>query len=123
MEFKRDKEIPSKTFHIETNACGTLHLTLGFQDEKLVEVRAMIGKTGICCNILVESICKILSMFLQTETPRYKIVKKIRKQFLETAKFPGVNCGQGIIWENKSFGSCVDLIGSSVVAELEKQIS
>lgn len=115
-DFKREKSIPSETRHIDTSCCGTLHLTLCWQDKRLIEVRGMIGRAGTCCNTFLNSICIILSILLQSDMARYKIIKKLKKQFVE------VNCGQDFIWQEKTYKSCVDLVAQSVIKELEKQL-
>ena len=106
--YKRPKEIESKTEAIKLE-CGTLHLTFGYQEEvegKIVEVRAVIGKSGVCGNILLDSYAKAMSMLLQSPMPRYKIVEKIKKQF------KGVVCSQGE-------KSCVNEIALRLLKELE----
>jgi len=102
--FKRPKVIPSKTEHIET-VCGTLHFTMGYDEDKLIEVRCQIGKSGICQNVLLDSFAKMVSIALQSQMPRYKICEKIKKQFV------GVRCNQG--------QSCVDVIADKIIKELE----
>lgn len=116
-EFKRPKEIPSKTEHIElsTEGCGTLHLTLGWEEAegRLIEVRCIIGKSGICGNVLLDTIAKLMSMYLQSPEPRYKIVEKFQRQFLPDKKGNRVVCGQGL-------KSCVEEIAERIVKELQK---
>lgn len=104
-DWKRPKTIDSKTEAIKTE-CGTIYLTLGYEEDKLIEVRATIGKSGICGNVLLDTVAKLLSMYLQSPEPRYKIISKLRKQFV------GVICNQG--------NSCVNIISEKVVGELEK---
>jgi len=106
--YKRPKEIQSKTENIKLE-CGTLNLIFGYQEEvegKIIEVRALIGKSGICGAVLLDSFTKALSMLLQSSMPRYKIVKKIKKQYV------GVICSQG-----KS--CCVNEIAVRILKELE----
>lgn len=106
--YKRPKEIESKTEDVKLE-CGNLHLTFGYQEEvegKVVEVRAVIGKSGVCGNILLDSFSKAISMLLQSPMPRYKIVGKIKKQF------KGVICAQGQ-------RSCVNEIAERLLKELE----
>ena len=107
-EWKRPKSIPSKTHHIETEGCGTLHFTMGWEEEdgRLIEVRATIGKNGICGNILLDTVAKLMSMYLQSPEPRYKIVEKFKRQFV------GVKCNQG--------KPCIESLAESVIKELEK---
>jgi hypothetical protein len=109
--YVRPKVINSKTEAIKLE-CGTLHLTLGYLDEvddvygRVTEVRAVIGKSGVCGNILLDSYSKALSMLLQSPMPRYKIVEKIKKQF------KGVVCSQGL-------SCCVNEIAIRLLKELE----
>lgn len=106
--YKRPKEIHSKTENIKLE-CGTLNLIFGYQEEvegKVIEVRALIGKSGICPAILLDSFSKTLSVLLQSPMPRYKIVEKIKKQFV------GVTCSQGV-------SCCVNEIAVRLLKELE----
>jgi len=115
--WKRPKEIPSKTFHIETQE-GTLHLTLGYEDERLIEVRAMIGKAGTYAQIMLDTIAKLISMYLQSPEARYKIVKKFNKQFAE------MFCGmEEFEWQGEKYQSAIDLIVKIVITEVEKQVT
>jgi len=103
--WKRPKTIPSKTEHIETDGCGTLHLTLGFEEGHLIEVRAVIGRNGTCGGVLLDTCAKLLSMYLQSPEPRYKVAEKIKKQFI------GVKCAQG--------KPCVEIIAEKILKELK----
>ncbi len=103
INWKRPKVIPSKTEHIETE-CGTIHLTFGYEEDKLIEVRCTIGKSGICANVLLDSFAKLVSIALQSQMPRYKICEKLKKQFV------GAKCNQGV--------SCVDVISQKIINEL-----
>jgi len=110
--WKRPKTLPSTTEHIDTQ-CGTLHFTIVKEDDKLVEVRGMIGKSGTCGNVFLDTICKMVSMYLQSPEPRYKICKKFRKQFVD------MNCGQGkFVWEGEEYTGCIDYVIKRVVKEL-----
>jgi hypothetical protein len=110
--YKRPKTIESKTEHVETS-CGTMHFTTGY-DTGLVEIRAMIGKSGTCPNCQLDNFCRVVSMYLQSPEPRYRIVKKFRKQF------EGANCGMPFTWKEKKYTSCHDYIAQAVIKELEK---
>jgi hypothetical protein len=118
MEWKRQKEIPSQTHRIETS-CGKMFMTLGFEDEKLIEVSARIGKSGICPCVLLDTTCKLISMYLQSPEPRYKIVKKFKKQFMDMS-----GCESGKFkHEDREYNCCADFISKVVIKEIEKQIS
>lgn len=116
VNWKRPKCIPSITRSIETNE-GNLHLIFGFEDEKLIEVRGNIGKAGSFANTLVDTICKLISMYLQSPEPRYKIIKKFKKQFedMEAGIDP-------FTYEGIKYTCTIDVIVKLVVKELEKQI-
>lgn len=116
MDFKRDKEIPSRTEHIELESCGTLHLTFATQDDKLIECMAVIGKNGVCPNILLNSFSKVVSMYLQSPEPRYKIIEKFKRQFLPDTKGNKITCS------HSGGKSCVEVIAEHIVSELEKQL-
>ena len=105
-DWKRAKEIPCKTEHIEL-ACGKLHLIFGYEEEdgRLIEVIAKIGRSGVCGCVLLDSFGKVLSMLLQSPAQRYKIVEKMKKQF------KGVVCSQGE-------KSCINEIAERVIKEL-----
>ena len=116
--WKRPKTIPSKTEHITTN-CGTLHLTIGYDNDKIVEVKGMIGKNGTCANSQLDMICKLISMYLQSPEPRYKICKKFRKQFTYEGDNKDLGCGQDKFWhEKKEYFGCGDYISQRVISEL-----
>ena len=112
-DYKRPKTLPTTTEHIKTQ-CGTLNVMLSLHDNKLVEVMAVIGKSGTCANNLLGSFCKVVSMYLQSDTARYKIVKKFKKQFV------GSSCGMPFKWNGKDYRGCVDYIAQKVVEDLEK---
>lgn len=119
IHYKRPKEISETTLHIETS-CGTLHLILGYDDDektRLIEVRANIGKGGTCPNVQLDTICKLISMYLQSPEARFRIIKKFKKQF------EGMNCGNPFTWEEKEYTGCHDIVFKKIIKELEKQIS
>lgn len=118
-DWKRPKTIEGTTEQIKTN-CGSLYFTLNYEDEKLIEVRATIGKCGVCSNTMLDTVCKLMSITLQSEMPRYKIVQKFRKQFTHE-KDKDMTCGQDKFFhEKKEYQSCVDYIAQRVISELDK---
>ena len=114
VNWKRPKVLPSKTHNIPTQE-GNLHLILGYEDDKLVEVRGNIGKAGSYANTLIDTICKLVSMFLQSPTPRYKIVEKFKKQFADMAS--GLDPFE---YEGKKYTCAVDVIAQMVIKELDE---
>ena len=111
--WKRPKVLPSETKEVETS-CGHMYFTKCYEDDKLIEVRTTIGKCGTCSNIMLDSFCKLISIILQSEMPRYKTIKKLKKNF------EGMNCGQPFKFEGVNYTGCHDYIIKSVVNELEK---
>ncbi len=110
--FKRPKILESRTEAIDTG-CGKLHITLGFMDTgALVEVRAVIGKNGICPNVGLDTVSKCLSIILQSPLSRDRIKKKLRKQFV------GISCGEIFKIQEKEYKSCYDFVTQRMLKEL-----
>jgi hypothetical protein len=107
-QYKRPKEIESKTEAISLSNCGTLHYTIGFDPDvkRPIEIRLVIGKGGVPCNILLDSWAKAMSMLLQSGYPVVKIVSKIKKQFV------------GVICTNEKI-SCINVVAERLLKELE----
>lgn len=103
--YDRPKVIPSKTLDIKTN-CGTLHMTMGYDkpEGKLIEIRLVIGKNGVCGGVLLHNVAFLLSRWLQSPDPRYKIKELIERNMI------GTSCSQGI--------SCLDVLARRVVDAL-----
>ena len=115
-DWKRGKEIPSSTHRIETAGCGTAHITLGYEElentRRLIEVRVLIGKNGGSCgNILLDTIAKLISVYLQSSEPRYKVIKKLKHLFMPDTKGNAITCTQG--------RSCIEDVIRLVLKELE----
>ena len=116
--WKRPKVIESETPLIKTN-CGGLYVILGKEDGKLIEVSATIGKGGTCSNYQLINFCKVISMYLQSPEPRYKIAEKFKKQFA-SLKDKDTGCGQGKFFhEKEEYQSCEDYIVKRVIKELD----
>ena len=75
-----------------------------------------MGKSGSCGRVFTDSVCKMISMYLQSPEPRYKIIKKFKKQFVD------MKCGQPFDYEGDKYSCCIDYIIKCVIGELEKQI-
>ena len=110
--YARPKVLPSETFHITTTGCGTLHLTICTENDKVIELRAVIGKNSTCGFVLLDSFTKMISVFLQSDEPRYKIVKKLRHLFLPDTKGNAISCAQG-------GKSCIELIVEKIIDRIE----
>ena len=111
--WKRDKELPSETFEIQLPTCGKLHLVVVKENDKVIEVRALIGRNSTCPAILLDSFAKILSCYLQSDFPRYRIVKKLRK-FLPDTKGNRISCTG-----NENQAGCVESIIAKIIDQIE----
>jgi type III secretory pathway component EscR len=117
-KWKRPKTLDGKTAVV--SLCGNIYVTFNYdhdRDGKLVEVRATVGKGGTPCNILLTAICFLISCYLQSPEPRYKIIKKLKKNLLDAPA-----CMQSFEFEEKTYTSCFDYILKNVVKELEVQV-
>ena len=112
----RPKEIPSETHRVETDGCGGLHITLGFEEmertKRLIEVRVLLGKNGGSCgNILLDTVAKLTSVYLQSADPTYIKAKKLRHLFMPDTKGNAITCPGG--------KSCIEDVIRLVLKELE----
>lgn len=113
-EWKRPKVLPGNTERIVTRE-GTLFFTKCYQDDKLIEVRGAIGKNATLAMVLVDTICKLISIILQSKMPRYKVCKKLKKQFAD------MNLDMDPFTHNdKKYSWSVDYIIKQVIEELDK---
>ncbi len=113
ISWKRPKELPSTTTEIETPGCGNIKLTIVTEDDKVIEVRCVIGKQPTCPGILMDSFAKILSCYLQSDFPRFRIVKKLRA-FLPDSKGNRITCAQ-----NAKGPSCIESVIASIIDHIE----
>ncbi len=113
-EFDRPKVIPSTTEDIKMPNCGTLHLTLGKEKEggRLIEVRAVIGRNACCAYVLLDTVAKLMSLYLQSPEPRWKIAELFKRMFIIDEKGNRIVCSHG---KEKS---CVEEIAQRILAEL-----
>ena len=119
--FKRPKVLYGSTPEVIT-PCGKLYLTFNYIDEekeKLVEVRGHFGKAGTCSLLGLDSICKLISILLQSPLSRKKIISKIRKGWISTDKKERVTCGNPYEYNGVKYQSCIEMLMSLVVDELE----
>ena len=116
-DWKRPKVLEGTTTKVQTE-CGNLFLTKCYDGERLIEISAVIGRNGTCSRCLLDSFCKVVSCLLQSPEARYKIVKKLDKQFI------GSNCGQPFFTKTdgkqEKFLGCVDYIAQSIKEEIDR---
>jgi ribonucleoside-diphosphate reductase alpha chain len=104
---KRPTETKGTITKVSTG-CGSLYVTVAYDDRGIFEVFATLGKSGACASAQVEAICRLISTTLRSGVDVAEIVKQLR----------GIRCSS-IAWEGgKSILSCADAIASV----LEKHI-
>jgi ribonucleoside-diphosphate reductase alpha chain len=92
-----------------STGCGSLYITVAYDDKGIREVFSTLGKSGACAAAQLEASCRLISLSLKAGIDVAQIVKQLR----------GIRC-PSISWEKgKSILSCADAIASV----LEKHIS
>ena len=112
-KFKRPDVLDGYTTMAKT-PCGSFFLTLNECDEKLCEVRMLIGKSGNCVRMLFETISILISVMLQENIPKEKITKTLLNQ-LES------NCGNTIWVNNEMYRSCIDYAVTKIIEDMESR--
>jgi ribonucleoside-diphosphate reductase alpha chain len=105
---KRPTETKGTITKVNTG-CGSLYVTVAYDDKGIFEVFATLGKSGACASAQVEAICRLITLALRSGVDVAQVVKQLR----------GIRCSS-ISWEGgKSILSCADAIASV----LEKHIN
>jgi ribonucleoside-diphosphate reductase alpha chain len=105
---KRPHETKGTITKVNTG-CGSLYITVAYDDKGICEVFSTLGKSGGCASAQLEATCRLISLALRSGIDVASIVHHLR----------GIRC-PSIAWENgKSILSCADAIASV----LEKHIS
>ena len=105
---KRPAETKGTITKVNTG-CGTLYITVAYDDKGICEVFSTLGKSGACAVAQLEAICRLISLALRSGVDVAQVVKQLR----------GIRC-PSISWEGgKSILSCADAIASV----LEKHVS
>jgi ribonucleoside-diphosphate reductase alpha chain len=104
---KRPAETKGTITKVNTG-CGSLYITVAYDDQGIFEVFATLGKSGACAIAQLEAISRLISLTLRSGVDVASIVKQLR----------GIRC-PSIAWEGgKAVLSCADAIASV----LEKHI-
>jgi ribonucleoside-diphosphate reductase alpha chain len=91
-----------------TTGCGSIYITVAYDDQGIFEVFSTLGKSGACATAQLEAICRLITLALRSGVDVASVVKQLR----------GIRC-PSIAWEEgKSVLSCADAIASV----LEKHI-
>jgi len=105
---KRPSETKGTITKVNTG-CGSIYITVAYDDKGIFEVFATLGKSGGCASAQLEATCRLISLALRSGVDVASVVKQLR----------GIRC-PSIAWEEgKSILSCADAIASV----LEKHIS
>ena len=91
--------------------CGDLYLTLNEFNGSLCEVRAILGKSGTCYNIMFQTLAMFLSVMLQEGISKEKIKDILLHQFEG-------RCGQKIIYKGEEYHSCIDYMVQKILEDL-----
>jgi ribonucleoside-diphosphate reductase alpha chain len=104
---KRPAETKGSITKVNTG-CGSLYITVAYDDQGICEVFSTLGKSGACAAAQLEAICRLISLALRSGVDVAQVVKQLR----------GIRC-PSVSWEGgKSILSCADAIASV----LEKHI-
>jgi len=88
--------------------CGSLYITVAYDDKGIFEVFATLGKSGGCASAQLEATCRLLTLALRSGVDVASAVRQLK----------GIRC-PSIAWDDgKSILSCADAIASV----LEKHI-
>jgi ribonucleoside-diphosphate reductase alpha chain len=105
---KRPSETRGTITKVNTG-CGSLYITVAYDDKGIFEVFSTLGKSGACAIAQLEAICRLITLALRSGVDVAQVVKQLR----------GIRC-PSISWEGgKSILSCADAIASV----LEKHIT
>jgi len=105
---KRPVETKGTIARVNTG-CGSLYITVAYDDKGIFEVFATLGKSGGCASAQLEATCRLITLALRSGVDVTMVVKQLR----------GIRC-PNIAWEEgHSILSCADAIASV----LEKHIN
>ncbi|MBA7577713.1 hypothetical protein ES708_19566 [subsurface metagenome] len=91
-----------------STGCGSLYITVAYDDKGIFEVFATLGKAGGCASAQLEATCRLITLALRSGLDAASVVKQLK----------GIRC-PSIAWENgKSVLSCAD----AIAGVLEKHI-
>jgi ribonucleoside-diphosphate reductase alpha chain len=105
---RRPSETTGTVARVNTG-CGSLYITVAYDDKGIFEVFATLGKSGGCASAQLEATCRLITLALRSGVDVAPVVKQLK----------GIRC-PSIAWDDgKSILSCADAIASV----LEKHIN
>jgi len=114
MTKKRPKVLTGDTQKVRTE-CGALYVTLNKDGKELYETIFKLGKAGTCQNAMFNMFGVLISILIQQNIPKDKLVRTLKKHML------GINCGSPFTFEDTKYKSCLDLIGNIVIKDIENE--
>ena len=107
---QRPKATQSYTVR-EPTGCGNLYVTVGKDNEKVIEIFAVLGKGGSCITTHNEALTRAISLGLKYGIPLEEYIEELS----------GINC-PGHVWsEGKQITSCADAIARVLKEEVQKE--
>ena len=104
---RRVKTTTGVTERVRTG-CGSLYVTVNFDEQGICEVFSTLGKSGGCASAQLEATCRLISLALRAGVDTESVIKQLR----------GIRC-PSIAWEEgKSVLSCAD----AIAGVLEKHV-
>jgi ribonucleoside-diphosphate reductase alpha chain len=108
-KIKRPKVCPSITTKVRL-VCGNAYITTSFQDNKIFEIFATIGKSGGCVICMLQSLTTAVTLGIRYGVPVEDYIKHL------------IGCGcPTMSWDDgMKYLSCVDAIGKVLKEQNEK---
>jgi ribonucleoside-diphosphate reductase alpha chain len=107
---KRPAETKGTIARVNTG-CGSLYITVAYDDKGIFEVFATLGKSGACAVAQLEAICRLITLALRSGVDVASVVKQLR----------GIRC-PNVAWEGgKSVLSCADAIASVLEKHIDSE--
>ena len=73
----RPKVTKGKTVKVPTG-CGSMYVTVAYDDDGLFEVFAALGKAGSCAKCVMEGISRVVTLAIRCGVPTDEIVKQLK---------------------------------------------
>ena len=107
---KRPTETRGTITKVNTG-CGSLYITVAYDEKGIFEVFSTLGKSGACAVAQLEAICRLITVALRSGVDLSQVVKQLR----------GIRC-PSISWEQgKSILSCADAIASVLEKHVDSE--
>ena len=76
MIYTRPRKVEGKTTRTRLG-CGSLYVTVNFDEGRAVEIFSHLGKSGSCTRTLLEAVGRLIGMALQHDVPQDTILKAL----------------------------------------------